>query len=103
MLGENIILISHSKSIKPQHVNKLRLHLTRRGMQLQLIALAQDISNICQWQYVLQSLDTDLLTGCYKSTEYRFKVERKTSDSNDLKSIRNNLNNLSFPVLIQIQ
>ena len=99
MLGENI-LISHSKSIKPQHVNKLRLHLTRRGMRLQLIAFAQDISNICQWQYVRQSLDTDLLTGCYKFTEYRFKVERKTSDSNDLKSIRNNLNNLSFPVLI---
>ena len=42
----NINFIDHSKSIKPQPVNKSRLHLTRRGTSTLSTTFVREISNI---------------------------------------------------------
>ena len=44
--ANNINFIDHSKSIKPQHLNKSRLHLTRRGTSILSTTFVREISNI---------------------------------------------------------
>ena len=46
--NKNINLIDHSKHIKHQHLNKSRLHLTKRGTIILSTALVQEISNAFQ-------------------------------------------------------
>ena len=48
--ANNINFIDHSKSIKPQHLNKSRLHLTRRGSSILSTTFVREISNIFHWQ-----------------------------------------------------
>ena len=72
--ANNINFIDHSKSIKPQHLNKSRLHLTRRGTSILSTTFVREISNIFHGQYLLHSPNTNEFPGCYKSTEYKSKV-----------------------------
>ena len=44
--ANNVNFIDHSKSIKPQHLNKSRLHLTRRGISILSTTFVREISNI---------------------------------------------------------
>ena len=44
--ANNINFIDHSKSIKPQHLNKSRLHLTKRGTSILSTTFVREISNI---------------------------------------------------------
>ena len=44
--SNSITFIDHSKSIKPHHVNKSRLHLTRRGTSILWTTFVREISNI---------------------------------------------------------
>ena len=44
--ANNINFIDHSKSIKSQHLNKSRLHLTRRGTGILSTTFVREISNI---------------------------------------------------------
>ena len=44
--ARNVNFIDHSKSIKPQHLNKSRLHLTRRGTSILSTTFVREISNI---------------------------------------------------------
>ena len=46
--NKNIYLIDHSKNIKHQDLNKLKLHLTKRGTNILLSTFVREISNICQ-------------------------------------------------------
>ena len=67
--NKNINLIDHSKSIKHQHLNKSKLHLTKRGTNMILTTSVWEISNIFQWQCVLCSTNGDVagsynLAGC---------------------------------------
>ena len=45
---KNINLIDHSKNIKPQHLNKSRLHLTKKGTSILSKTFIQEIRNIFQ-------------------------------------------------------
>ena len=40
--GRNIVLFDHSKSIKSQHLNKTRLHLTRRGTRIRYLLMISE-------------------------------------------------------------
>ena len=44
--GKNVNFIDHSISIKPQHLNKSILHLTRRGTSILWTTFVREISNI---------------------------------------------------------
>ena len=44
--ANNVNFIDHSKSIKPQHLNKSRLHPTRRDISILLTTFVQEIANI---------------------------------------------------------
>ena len=44
--AKNLDFIDHSKSIKPEHLNKSRMHLTRRGTSILLTTFVREISNI---------------------------------------------------------
>ena len=97
--AKNVNFIDHTKSIKPQHLNKSRLHPTRRGTSILSTTFVREISNIFRWQYLLplHSPNTNEFTGCYKSTEYKSKVFIETSKTNHVKYIpRGNLNKLVF-------
>ena len=94
-LLNNINFIDHSKSIKSQHLNKSRLHLTRRGTSILSTTFVREISNIFHWQYLLHSPNKNEFAGCYKSTKYKSKVFGETRETNHLKHIRrSNLNKL---------
>ena len=43
---KNVNFIDHSKSIKPQHLNKSRLYLHRRGTSVLPTTFVREISNI---------------------------------------------------------
>ena len=45
---KNINLIDHSKNIKPQHLNKSRLHLTKKGTSILSSTFIREIKNIFQ-------------------------------------------------------
>ena len=97
MSSKNVNSIDHSKSITPQRLNKLRLHLTRRGTNILLTTFVQEISNIFHCKYLLHNPNTNAFAGCYKSTEYKSKVFGETSETNHLKYIRRyDLNKLIF-------
>ena len=49
----NIRHIDHEKSIKPQHLNKSRLHLNKRGTSILLINFMLEISILYQYQCIL--------------------------------------------------
>ena len=40
--AKNVNFIDHSKSVKPQHLNKSRLHLTRRGTSILSTTFARE-------------------------------------------------------------
>ena len=46
--NKNINLIDYSKNIKHQHLNKSKLHLTKRGTNILSTTLVREISNIFQ-------------------------------------------------------
>ena len=46
--NKNINLIDHSKSIKHQHLNKSKLHLTKKGTSKISTTFVREISNIFQ-------------------------------------------------------
>ena len=69
--AKNINFINHSKSIKPQHLDKSKLHLTRRGTSILSTTFVRKISNIFHWQYFLHSSKTNEFAGFYKPTEYK--------------------------------
>ena len=46
--NKSINLIDHNKSIKHQHLNKSKLHLTKRGTNILSTTFVQEISNIFQ-------------------------------------------------------
>ena len=51
----NIHYIDHEKSIKPQHLKKLRLQLNKRGTSILSSNSIPEISNVFQWQCILLS------------------------------------------------
>ena len=46
--NKNINLIDHSKNIKHQHLNKSKLHLTKRGTNISSTTFVREISNMFQ-------------------------------------------------------
>ena len=46
--NKNINLIDHSKNIKHQHLNKSKLHLTKRGTNILSTTFVREISNTFQ-------------------------------------------------------
>ena len=46
--NKNINLIDHSKNIKHQHLNKSKLHLTKRGINILSTTHVREITNIFQ-------------------------------------------------------
>ena len=46
--NRNINLIDHSKNIKHQHLNKSKLHLTKRGTNILSTIFVREISNMFQ-------------------------------------------------------
>ena len=46
--NKNINLIDYNKNIKHQHLNKSKLHLTKRGTNILSTTLVREISNIFQ-------------------------------------------------------
>ena len=46
--NKNINLIDHSKNIKHQHLNKSKLHLTKRGTNILSTIFVREISDIFQ-------------------------------------------------------
>ena len=85
----NIRHIDYEKSIKPQHLNKSRLHLNKRGTSILLINFMLEISILYQYQCILRSPsgEFDAFSAEYKS---------KGNDINHLKLMHKvNLNKLA--------
>ena len=94
--NKNINLIDRSKNIKHQHLNKSKLHLTKRGTNILSTTFVREISNTFQWQCVLCSTDGEVtgssnLAGCKSNSKKLF------SETNHLKPLsKSNLNRLIF-------
>ena len=86
----NVHCIDHEESIKPQHLNKSRLHLNKRGTSVLSSNFIREISNVFQWQCILRSSSGEF-DAFNESAEYK----SKGNDINQLKLIRKmNLNKL---------
>ena len=96
--NKNINLIDHSKNIKHQHLNKSKLHLTKRATNMISTTSVREISNIFQWQCVLCSTNGEV-TGSSSSSFAGCKSNSKkiSTETNQLKSLRKSiLNRLIF-------
>ena len=78
---KNVNFNDHSKSIKPQHLNKSKLRQTRRGTSISSTTFVREISNILHGQYlyivqiqVILLLVTDPLNINLKFFEKRAKL-----------------------------
>ena len=45
-------LINHSKNIKPNHLNRRKLHLNQKGSKVLGDAFLEEISSIFNWHYI---------------------------------------------------
>ena len=97
MCRKNINLTDYSKNIKPQHLNKSRLHLTKKGTSILSKTFIQEIRNIFQWQFLLHS-QGNVSTNCFNSVDYKSNIVNKNiSYTNHLQTIRKkNVNKLIF-------
>ena len=92
---KNINLIDHSKSIKPQHLNKSRLHLTKKGTSILSSTFIREIKNIFQWQSLLHSHQN--VSTSFKFAEYKSKTANQNINNTNLQNIRRkNINKLIF-------
>ena len=85
--NKNINLIDHSKIIKKQHLNKSKLHLTKRGTNILLTTFAQEISNILQWQCILCSTNGEV-TRSSNLAGHKSNSKKFCTETNHLKSLR---------------
>ena len=94
--NKNIHFIDHSKNTKHQHLNKSKLHLTKRGNNILSTTFVREISNAFQWQCVLRSKDGEI-TGSSNIAGYKSNSKKICTETNHLKSLRkSNLNRLIF-------
>ena len=94
--NNNINLIDYSKNIKHQHLNKSKLHLTKRGTNILSTTLVREISNIFQWHYVLSSTNGEV-TGSSNLAGYKSNRKIFCTETNHLESLhKSNLNGLIF-------
>ena len=92
---KNINLIDQSKSIKPQHLNKTRLHLTKKGTSILSSTFIREIKNIFQLQSLLHSHQN--VRTSFNSAEYKSKIANQNINSTNLQNIRlKNINKLIF-------
>ena len=95
--NKNINLIDHSNNIKYQHLIKSEVHLTKRGTNILLTRIVEEISNICQRQCVLLSTDREV-TGSYNFAGFKSESKKTCTKPNHLKShCKKNLNRLILP------
>ena len=91
----SINLIDHSKSIKPQHLSKSRLHLTKKGTSILSSTFIREIKNIFQWQSLLHSHQN--VSTSFNSAEYKSKIANQNINNTNLQNIcRKNINKLIF-------
>ena len=94
--NKNINLIDHSKSIKHQHVNKSKLHLTKRGTNIISTTFVREISNIFQWKCFLCSTNGEVI-GSSSLSGYKPNSKKFCTETNHLKSLKkSNLSRLIF-------
>ena len=87
-------LINHSKKIKPNHLDRGKLHLNQKGSKVLGDAFLKEISNVFNWHYIDEDLRLNH-EGCKSkfSLEDKKRIDVKTI----LKSIRQeNTNKLIF-------
>ena len=95
--NKNINLNDHSKNMKHQHLNKSKVHLTKRGTKILSTRIVQEILNICQWQCVLLITDGEV-TGSCSCDGFKSDSKKACTKPDHLKSHRkSNLNRLILP------
>ena len=89
---KNISLIDNSKKIKPQHLNKGKLHLNQKGSRLLSDIFLKEISHVFNWQFRTENSDSE---ECISNLTLKFQkiIDCKST----LKTIRDeNSNKLIF-------
>ena len=95
--NKNINLIDHSNNIKHQHLIKSKAHLTKRGTNILLPGIVQEISNIYQQQCVLLNTDREVMGSC-NFAGFKSDSKKACTRPNHLMShCKNNLNRLILP------
>ena len=89
---KNIYLIDNSKKVKPQHINKGKLHLNQKGYRLLSDMFLKEISRVFNWQFRMENSDSE---ECISNLTLKF--EKIIDCKSTLKTIRDdNLNKVIF-------
>ena len=78
-------LINHSKIIKPNHLNRGKLHLNQKGLRVLGDAFLKEISNVFNWHYCDE--DSRLNHEECKSN-FSFENKKRSDPKTILKSVR---------------
>ena len=78
-------LINHSKKIKPNHLNRGKLHLNQKGSKVLGDAFLKEISNVFNWHYSVEDSRLDH-EGC--KSKFSLEEKNRTDAKTILKSIR---------------
>ena len=81
---KNINIIDRSKSIKLQHPNKSRLHLTKKGTSILSSTFIRDIKNIFQGKSLLHSHQN--VSTSFNSAEYKSKIANQNINNTKLQN-----------------
>ena len=94
---KNIYLIDNTNKIKAQHLNKVKLHLNKRGSNVLGSTFVNELSRILTWQ----PDENDTGFTVEECNSDKANVDQKVTDGNRvLKSLLcNNLNNLILLIL----
>ena len=90
----NIYLIDHSKKIKPNHLNKGKLHLNKNGSNILSRTFVNEISRVFNWR-VANNNSSINIEGC--NTSVLHDINKVSDCNNTLKSLhKDNLNKFVF-------
>ena len=90
----NIYLIDHSKKIKPNHLNKGKLHLNKNGSNILSRTFVNKISRVFNWQVADNSSNINI-ERC--NTSVLHDINKVSDCNNTLKSLhKDNLNKFVF-------
>ena len=81
----NVYLIDHSKKIKPNHLNKGKLHLNKNGSNILSRTFVNEISRVFNWR-VADNNSSINIKGCY--TRVLHDINKVSDCNNTLKSLR---------------
>ena len=97
---KGIYLIDHSKKIKPNHLNKGKLHLNKNGSNILSRTFVNEISRVFNWR-VANNNSSINIEGC--NTSVLHDINKVSDCNNTLKSLlKDNLNKLIFAHLKSI-